>query len=885
MPDAEHCVRLEERLGYRFKDRLLLLEALSHSSYMHENHAEGASSNERMEFLGDSVLGLVITRRLYTRYRRRAEGELTLMRSVLVSRDTLAGIAAGLGLGEHLYLGKGESASGGRERKSNLANALEAVLAAVYLDGGFDAARGVTTALFADALARIDATRDSLNYKNMLQQYGQERGQGSPDYVLTASRGPQHRKTFEVEVRLGGAPLGRGAGANKKEAEQEAARAALAAVGERAPGGAGRGPGEDTDGRVHRAVFSAARIGDDRRGDHGGAEGGGFLRREPGVLPAHGRDPLQARGDHPPARGGGRGETGKMKGSGMKKHARKPARRPAGDAAPRLRHEAVTKGIERMPHRALLFATGLGRRDLEKPFIGVATSWNDLIPGHTHMRSLERFIERGICAAGGVPFFFGIPGICDGIAMGHAGMRYSLPLRELIADSLECVARAHALDGLVLLTNCDKITPGMLMALMRLDLPGIAVTAGPMLAGDWRGGKLSLVKDTFEAIGRFKAGEIDEEEVRELEMRACPGPGSCQGMYTANTMACLTEALGLSLPGCATAPAVMAEKLRIAQESGERAVALVREGLSARMIARPPAFSNAIRVDMALGGSTNTVLHVPAIAHEAGIELPLELFDRISKTTPHIASMQPGGTWCLEDLHRAGGIPAVLSVLAPKIGESPTVSGRGILEIARGGVVYDREVIRPLDRAHGPEGGIAILTGNIAPLGAVVKQTAVKPALRRFKGRAAVFDGEEDAMRAVMGGRVKPGTVLVIRYEGPKGGPGMREMLSLTAAIVGLGLSDDVALITDGRFSGGTKGPCIGHISPEAMEGGPIAVLRDGDRIEIDIPGRTLKAALGERELSARLKAWKAPAAKVSTGYLARYAKSVTSASTGAICT
>lgn len=875
MPDAAHRARLEERLGYRFKDRALLVEALSHSSYAHEHHASGVPSNERMEFLGDSVLGLIITRHLYGRYRRRAEGELTLLRSVLVSRDTLAGISAGLGLGGHLYLGKGESASGGHERKSNLADALEAVIAAVYLDGGFDAARRVTMALFADALAGIDEARDRLNYKNLLQHYSQERGRGSPAYVLTASRGPQHRKIFEVEARIGGEPLGRGSGPNKKEAEQEAARAALAAVGETPRGGAGQGGGEGTDGRVHRAVLSAAGVGDDRRGDHGGDEGGGLLRREPGVLPAHGRGPLQDRGDRPPARGRARGKGRTTGEPGMKKRERKPER---------LRHEAITEGLERMPHRALLFATGLGRRDLEKPFIGVATAWNDLIPGHTHMRSLERFIERGVCAAGGVPFFFGIPGVCDGIAMGHAGMRYSLPIRELIADSVECVARAHALDGLVLLTNCDKITPGMLMALMRLDLPGIAVTAGPMLAGNWRGRKLSLVNDTFEAIGRFKAGEIDEAEVRELEMRACPGPGSCQGMYTANTMACLTEAMGLSLPGCATAPAVTAEKLRIAQESGERAVALVREGLSARMIAGPAAFSNAIRVDMALGGSTNTVLHIPAIAHEAGIDFSLEMFDRLSKDTPHIAHMLPGGTWCLEDLHRAGGIPGVLSVLAAKLEESPTVSGRGIIEIARDGVVYDREVIRPLEKAHSPEGGIAILTGNLAPRGAVVKQSAVKPALRRFKGRAAVFDAEEDAMKAVMGGKIKPGTVVVVRYEGPKGGPGMREMLSLTAAIVGLGLADSVAIITDGRFSGGTQGPCIGHISPEAMEGGPIAVLRDGDRIEIDMPKRTLRVALGERELAARLKAWKPPAPKAQTGYLARYAKSVTSAATGAIC-
>lgn len=549
-----------------------------------------------------------------------------------------------------------------------------------------------------------------------------------------------------------------------------------------------------------------------------------------------------------------------------------------------MKHEAITEGIERMPHRALLFATGIGREDMSKPFIGVATSWNDLIPGHVHMRTLERFIERGIFAAGGVAFFFGIPGVCDGIAMGHEGMRYSLPLRELIADSIETVARAHALDGLVLLTNCDKITPGMLMGLMRLDLPGIVVTAGPMLVGHYRGRKLSLVKDTFEAIGRLKAGEIDEQEFRELEMRACPGPGSCQGLYTANTMACVTEAMGLSLPGCATAPAVESEKLRIAQASGSRAVELVREGITARAIATPSAFSNAIRVDMALGGSTNTVLHIPAIAHEAGMRLSLETFDRVSKDTPHIARMQPGGEWCMEDLHRAGGIPAILSVLKGKLEDAATASGKSILRIAAEGVVYDQAVIKPVKEAYSPEGGIAILKGNLAPEGAVVKQSAVKPELRLFKGPAAVFDCEEAAMKAVMEKQIPHGTVIVVRYEGPRGGPGMREMLSLTAAIVGIGLADHVALITDGRFSGGTKGPCVGHISPEAMEGGPLAVVKDGDEIEIDMPQRTLTVALSERELTARLKAWKPPAPKVTTGYLARYARAVSSAAEGAIC-
>lgn len=548
-----------------------------------------------------------------------------------------------------------------------------------------------------------------------------------------------------------------------------------------------------------------------------------------------------------------------------------------------MKHNVVTKGIERMPHRALLMATGLAREELEKPFVGVATSWNDLIPGHTNMRTLERFIERGIFSAGGVALFFGIPGICDGIAMGHDGMRYSLASRELIADSIETVARAHALDGLILLTNCDKITPGMLMALLRLDLPGVVVTAGPMLAGNYSGKKLSLVRDTFEAIGRFKKGDIDEGEVRELEERACPGPGSCQGLYTANTMSCVTEAMGLSLPGCATAPAVGAEKLRIAQRSGARVVELIREGLNARKIANRKAFSNGIRVDMALGGSTNSVLHIPAIAHEAGIELALEEFDKLSKDTPHIANLRPGGEWCMEDLHNAGGIPAILSVLKKKLDDNTTVSSSTISQIAKKATVYNSDVIKPIEQAYSAEGGIAILKGNLAPDGAVIKQSAVKGELLKFKGKAAVFDSEEDAMRAVMEKRVKPGTVIVIRYEGPKGGPGMREMLSVTATIVGLGLADSVALITDGRFSGGTKGPCIGHISPEAMEGGPIAVVRDGDEIEIDVPQRQLKINVGDGEMKARMKAWKPPEPKVKTGYLNRYARYVTSAATGAI--
>jgi dihydroxy-acid dehydratase len=548
-----------------------------------------------------------------------------------------------------------------------------------------------------------------------------------------------------------------------------------------------------------------------------------------------------------------------------------------------MRSRTIKRGIERMPHRALLYATGIPRSEMEKPFIGVATSFTDIIPGHIGMRDLERFIEKGIHTGGGYPFFFGVPGICDGIAMGHGGMHYSLPSRELIADMVETVVEAHRLDGLVLLTNCDKITPGMLMAAARLDVPSIVVTAGPMLSGRLGGRRLSLVNDTFEAVGKFKAGLISTAEVAELEMCACPGAGSCQGMYTANTMACVTEALGMSLPRCATALAVSSEKRRIAFESGVTVVDLVKRGVTPRTIMKLGAFENAIMVDLALGGSTNTVLHIPAIAHEAGVGLPLEVFDRLSRKTPHICNMLPGGEHFLEDLHAAGGIPAVMSRLKDRLNNMDTVSGKKTSAIAGKAAVVDEEVIRPLERPYHKEGGIAILRGSLAPQGAVVKQTAVSGAMMKFEGVARVFDSEEKAMRAIMGGRITPGDVVVIRYEGPRGGPGMREMLSPTAAIAGMGLSESVALITDGRFSGGTRGPCIGHVSPEAMEGGPIAVIRDGDGISIDIPGRRLELLVPQAEIKQRLKKWKKPEPKIRKGWLARYARLVSSAGTGAV--
>jgi dihydroxy-acid dehydratase len=547
------------------------------------------------------------------------------------------------------------------------------------------------------------------------------------------------------------------------------------------------------------------------------------------------------------------------------------------------RSDTIKCGLERMPHRALLYATGMPRSEMNKPFIGVATSFTDIIPGHIGMRDLERFIEKGIHTGGGYPFFFGIPGICDGIAMGHKGMHYSLASRELIADMVETITEAHQLDGLVLLTNCDKITPGMLMAAARLNIPSIVVTAGPMLGGKYKGRRLNLTSDTFEAVGKFKKGLIKPEELQNLEMCACPGAGSCQGMYTANTMACVTEALGMSLPGCATAPAVLAQKKRIAFESGIKIVELIKKNVTPRKIMTKEAFENAIRVDLALGGSTNTALHIPAMAHDAGIDLKLETFDEISKKTPHITNMIPGGQYYMEDLDAAGGIPAVLSRLKDMLKDSPTVSGVSILKIAGAAEVFDEDVIRPLNKAFHKEGGIAVLKGNLAPDGAVVKQTAVSKNMMKFEGAAKVYDSEEAAMKAILAGEIKSGDVVVIRYEGPKGGPGMREMLSPTSAIAGMGLAESVALITDGRFSGGTRGPCIGHVSPEAMEGGPIAVVKNGDKIRIDIPKRKIEVVISDQEMKDRMSAWKKPQPKIKKGYLSRYAKLVSSAASGAI--
>ncbi|MFH1540482.1 MAG: dihydroxy-acid dehydratase [Elusimicrobiota bacterium] len=548
-----------------------------------------------------------------------------------------------------------------------------------------------------------------------------------------------------------------------------------------------------------------------------------------------------------------------------------------------MRSDSVKKGVDRAPNRSLIYATGISKKSLQKPFIGIASSYSDLVPGHIGMRDMERFIERGIESAQGTPFIFGLPAICDGIAMGHSGMCYSLPSRELIADCIESVANAHKLDGLVLLTNCDKITPGMLMAAARLNIPSIVVTTGPMMTGFCNGKRRSLVRDTFEAVGLYRAKKIDEKELEKLELAACPGAGSCQGLYTANTMACLTETMGMSLPGCATALAASSKKRRIAYESGQRIVELVNLQILPRRILTDEAFHNAIVMDMALGGSTNTILHLPAIANECGKKLPLKLFDEISQKTPNIVKLEPAGDYYMEDLENAGGIPAVMSVLKTKLKDNPTISGIRLSEIIKHGKVENNDVIRPINRPYSKTGGIAILFGNLAPNGCVVKQSAVSAKALKFIGTAKICESEEFAMNLITLKKIKKGDVIVIRNEGPKGGPGMREMLSPTSAIVGLGLSDSVALITDGRFSGGTRGPCIGHISPEAISDGPIGIIKDGEEICIDIPNRTISVRLTDVEIKLRLARKKSVEPKVKTGWLSRYAKLVTSADLGAV--
>jgi dihydroxy-acid dehydratase len=549
-----------------------------------------------------------------------------------------------------------------------------------------------------------------------------------------------------------------------------------------------------------------------------------------------------------------------------------------------MRSDQAKKGLERMPNRALLYATGVTPKQMGKPFIGVCSSFTDLVPGHIGMRALERKIEWGVAAGGGAPFLFSVPGICDGVAMGHSGMHYSLPSRELIADMIESIVQAHMLDGLVLLTNCDKITPGMLMAACRLDIPSIAVTAGPMRSGHHEGRALSLVRDTFEAVGLVQAGKLDEADARALEIEACPGVGSCQGLYTANTMACLTEAMGLSLPGTGTGLAGTAKKERIAQMAGERVMELVREGITSRQIVTRESLENAIRVDMALGGSTNTTLHIPAVAHAAEVDITLADFDRLSRETPQLASLRPGGDQMMEDLEWAGGIPAVLKNLQPLVNQDClNVGGQTVGEIIQATPTGDPSVVRTLEEPIAREGGIAVLKGSLAPDGAVVKQGAVVPKMMQFTGTARVFDGEDAAMDYLFADKVVEKDILIVRYEGPKGGPGMRESLALTAAVTGCGLGEKIAIVTDGRFSGGTRNLSIGHVSPEAAEGGPIALVQDGDPIKVDIPRRTIDLLVDKVEMEKRKAVWLQPAPKFKRGWLARYERLVTSAAKGAV--
>ncbi len=550
-----------------------------------------------------------------------------------------------------------------------------------------------------------------------------------------------------------------------------------------------------------------------------------------------------------------------------------------------MKSDDIKKGLVRAPHRSLLKATGLTDEEIERPLIGVCNSGNEIIPGHIHLDKICEAVKAGIRMAGGTPVEFRTIGVCDGIAMGHEGMKYSLVSRELIADSVEIMTKAHGFDGLVLIADCDKIIPGMLMAALRLNLPCVFVSGGPMLAGWCPGaGTVDLIS-VFEAVGKVSSGKMNKEELEILEEYACPGCGSCAGMFTANSMNCLSEVLGMSLPYNGTIPAVNAARVRLAKKAGMRIVDLVQKNIKIRDIVNYRSFENAIAVDMAIGASTNTVLHLPAIANEAGIELTLDVFDKISRKVPNLCRISPAGSHHMEDLDRAGGIPAVIKELV-EAGllhcDEKNVSGQTIKEIAERATNFDPSVIRKVSEPYSKEGGIAILKGNIAPEGSVVKQSAISEKMMYHKGPAKVFDGEEECLKAVLAGKIDKGDVVVIRYEGPRGGPGMREMLAVTSAISGSGLGEYVALLTDGRFSGGTRGACIGHISPEASAGGPIACLRDGDIIEIDIKARKLNVELSESEISKRMKEIKFPEREL-TGILARYSLLVQSASTGAI--
>ncbi len=553
-----------------------------------------------------------------------------------------------------------------------------------------------------------------------------------------------------------------------------------------------------------------------------------------------------------------------------------------------MKSDAVKKGVDRAPHRSLFKAMGYTDRELRRPLVGIASSANEIVPGHIHLERLVDAVKAGVYMSGGTPMVFSTIGVCDGIAMNHIGMKYSLGSRELIADSVEVMAKAHAFDAIVLVPNCDKIVPGMLMAAARLDIPAIVISGGPMLAGrhpDKVDQKIDLIT-VFEAVGAVRSGRMTTETLSAIENEACPTCGSCAGMFTANSMNCLTEAIGMALPGNGTIPAVMSARVRLAKETGMQIMALLEKGIASRRIMTEDAFINALTVDMALGCSTNTVLHLFSIAREAGIPLQLEKVNEISEHTPHLCALSPAGDHHLEDLDRAGGVSAVLKELSGAgliRDECLTVSGKKLSDTIARATVWDYRVIRPMSNPYHHEGGLAVLYGNLAPAGSVVKQSAVSREMLRHEGPARVFESEEEATEAIMSGKINRGDVLIIRYEGPKGGPGMREMLTPTSAIAGMGLDGHVALITDGRFSGGTRGACIGHVSPEAMEGGPIAIISDGDRIMIDIPNKEVKIFLSEQEIQERLSTWNPPDPNITQGYMYRYAQNVSSASDGAI--
>lgn len=550
-----------------------------------------------------------------------------------------------------------------------------------------------------------------------------------------------------------------------------------------------------------------------------------------------------------------------------------------------MKSDIIKKGIARAPHRGLLYAAGVSKEGLKRPFIGIASSFSDLVPGHAGMRDLERQIEKGIHSAGGQAFIFGTPAICDGIAMGHSGMRYSLPSRDLIADCVESVAAAHQLDGIVLLSNCDKITPGMILGALRLNIPAIMVTAGPMLDGCSKGEKLTMIRGSFEAVGKFRTGEITEERLYEMEEASCPSAGSCQGLYTANTMACLTEVMGLSLPYCATAAAVSSLKKRIAFESGMAIMDAVKNNVKPIDLITRDSIRNAIIMDLALGGSTNSVLHLLAIANQAGVDISLKDFDELSFKIPQLIKLDPSSSATMTDLHNAGGIPGAIKTIygkTPEFKNTKNVLGMSIKEIAQKAWV-DEEVVKPFDKPITSNPGLGILRGNLAQDGAVIKISGVDESVFEFEGIANPYDSEEEAMKAIEDDKVKPGDVVIIRYEGPKGGPGMREMLAPTSLLVGKGLGKSVALITDGRFSGGTRGLCIGHISPEAASEGELALIKKGDKIKIDINKRLIELLVDEQELEKRRSILKPFESKEKSGYLARYSKTVQSASLGAI--